>query len=157
MAHDEAINGNLPAPSRHDSLPAQHPSTEEVDHELDTARATLNQQLGLDPQTVVIQPPAPPPPPPSGQAQDRTVTRRQLAEQLQVSERTVDRWSDEGVLPAPIRQGRGRMSTLYPADAAALFWDEQGEESRKVRRSRQRHRKSRSNSSLTHEARRRKQ
>lgn len=119
-----------------------------------TARATQSGVPvgGLNPETVIIQPPAPPPEPPSGRADEQSVTRAELAAQLQVSERTVDRWVTEGVLPAPVRQGRGRMATRFPADAALLYWQEQGEEARKERRHRQRSRKSLPQDALTRES-----
>lgn len=101
---------------------------------------------------VIVQPPPPPPEPPTGAAEENSVTKTELARQLQVSVRTVERWAEEGVLPAPIRQGRGRMATRFPADAALLYWQEQGEESRKERRARQRNRRNLPQDGLTRES-----
>ncbi len=112
-------------------------------------------ELGLNPETVIIQPPSPPPDAPSGRAEENSVTKAELAEQLQVSVRTINRWVNEGILPTPIRKGRGRMATRFQADAALLYWQEQGEEARKERRHRQRNRRNLPQDSLTHESRRR--
>lgn len=109
--------------------------------------------LGINPETVIIQPPAPPPASPTGRADENSVTKAELAEQLQTSQRTIDRWVAEGVLPAPVRQGRGRMPTRFQADAALLYWKEQGEEARKERRHRQRNRRNLPQESLTRESR----
>lgn len=111
--------------------------------------------LGINPETVIIQAPAPVPEPPTGRADENSVTKAELAAQLDTSERTVDRWVAEGILPAPIRPGRGRMATRFQADAALLYWQEQGEEARKERCHRQRNRRNLPQDSLTFESRRR--
>lgn len=101
---------------------------------------------------VIVQPPPPPPEPPTGSAEENSVTKTELARQLEVSVRTVERWVEEGILPAPIRQGRGRMATRFQADAALLYWQEQGEEARKERRARQRNRRNLDQDGLTRES-----
>ncbi len=124
-----------------------------ADYTTHAARHTAS--LGINPETVIIQPPTPAPEPPTGRADENSVTKAELAAQLDTSERTVDRWVAEGILPAPIRQGRGRMTTRFQADAALLYWQEQGEEARKERRHRQRNRRNLPQDSLTFESRRR--
>lgn len=109
--------------------------------------------LGFNPETVIIQPPPPPPEPPTGRIEENAVTKTQLAEQLNVSVRTVERWANEGVLPAPLRQGRGGMETLFQHDAALVYWGEQTEQARKERRARQRNRRNLPQDGLTRESR----
>lgn len=101
---------------------------------------------------VIVQAPPPPQELPTGSAEENSVTKTELARQLQVSVRTVERWVEEGILPAPVRQGRGRMATRFQADAALLYWQEQGEEARKERRARQRNRRNLPQDSLTRES-----
>ena len=65
--------------------------------------------------------------PPKGDIQgDRSgllsgyVSRQDLALEFDVSERTIDRWVDDGLLPAPIKLGRKRLFHLQTLEKHLL-------------------------------------